>query len=407
MARVGLADGDDGHAVAAALGRQVEVHDLGKLLLQQRHEHLVEGHAEHGRLVRWLAGVGGVVDRVAPVGDAVDAKDRKPVLLVVIAGVIAVGPLQGMQVATDLLDRHAMIAVAAVARGRGGDVPLQHDLGPGGHLQLQAALAHLGVRQLGAAAAQQAGELVLGQGVGHRRDGPERGGRVGAQRHGDRERLACIHPRELAEVQRPAPMGQPAHDHLVAADHLLAVDAQVLALARLGHRLRPPGDDQSPGDQRRGVARPAVLDRPVSQVHLSAFQHHLLAGRRAHPRGLHVPDGLGHVPELACLAQAARWLRLLERRQQAAHVAQLGQGGGSHAQRHPLGRAEQVGQHGHGVAGGSLEQQGRPFSPQHPVGQGRHLQMGRHRLGHAAQFTLLFQPLDEVPQVTVFHRFRL
>jgi hypothetical protein len=46
------------------------------------------------------------------------------------------------------------------------DMPFQHDLGRGRHAQLAAD----GLDQLGAAAAQQAGELVFGQAVRHRRD---------------------------------------------------------------------------------------------------------------------------------------------------------------------------------------------------------------------------------------------
>ena len=53
------------HAVAAALGRQVEVHDFGKLALQQRDEQLVQCQAQHGGLVGRFAGVGAVVDGIA------------------------------------------------------------------------------------------------------------------------------------------------------------------------------------------------------------------------------------------------------------------------------------------------------------------------------------------------------
>jgi hypothetical protein len=63
VAGVLLLHADHRHAVGAAFGRQIEIGDLRKLLLQQRHEHLVQRHAEHGRLVGRLAGVGAVVDR--------------------------------------------------------------------------------------------------------------------------------------------------------------------------------------------------------------------------------------------------------------------------------------------------------------------------------------------------------
>jgi hypothetical protein len=67
---------------------------------------------------------------------------------------------------------------------------------------------------------------------------------------------------------------------LVARDHLLPVDAQVLALARVRHRLRAARDDQAPGDQRAGVAGPAGLHRQAAEVDVRALDILLLAGRR-------------------------------------------------------------------------------------------------------------------------------
>jgi hypothetical protein len=94
------------------------------------------------------------------------------------------------------------------------------------------------------------------------------------------------------KIQRAAAVRQPAHDDLVARQHLLAVDAQVLP--RL---VRPARDDQAPGDERRHVARPAVLHGQARQVHVRAFPHHLLAGGpRAHGVGRHVPQGLEQLP---------------------------------------------------------------------------------------------------------------
>jgi hypothetical protein len=110
VAGVGLLDRDHRHAVAAAFGRQVEVDDLRKLLLQDRHEDLVQRHAQHGRLVGRLAGVGGVVDRVARCVSRSMLEHREPVLLVVVAGVVAEGAFQRMQVAADFLQRHAVLA---------------------------------------------------------------------------------------------------------------------------------------------------------------------------------------------------------------------------------------------------------------------------------------------------------
>ena len=189
VAGIALADADDRQPVAAALGRQVEVDDLGKLLLQDRHEHLVQRHAEHGRLVGRLAGVGGVVDRVAPVRHAVDLEHREPVLLVVVAGVVAERAFERVQVAADLL-RAARRArcVRVKPGGAGGMWPSSTNSARRRHLQHHAGLADAAVGHLGAAAAQQAGELVFGQRVGHRRDGAEDRRRIGAQRHRDRKR---------------------------------------------------------------------------------------------------------------------------------------------------------------------------------------------------------------------------
>ncbi|MNT18126.1 hypothetical protein D3C72_1533080 [compost metagenome] len=102
-------------------------------------------------------------------------------------------------------------------------------------------------------------------------------------------------------------MRQPAHDDLVAADHLLAVDAKVLALL-----VRALGDDQPPGDQRRGVAGPAGLDRQARQVDIIAFPDHLLAGRAADALWCHIPHRFGEREQLARFAQSARRLRFLQ-----------------------------------------------------------------------------------------------
>jgi hypothetical protein len=89
------------------------------------------------------------------------------------------------------------------------DVAFQHDLGAGRHLQRHAQRG----RHLGARAAQQAGELVFGQASGTGVTAP-RMVAGSAQRHGHREGLAGVGA-VLAEVQRAAAVGQPAHDDLV------------------------------------------------------------------------------------------------------------------------------------------------------------------------------------------------
>ena len=140
---VGLADLHHRHAVAAGLGRQVEVGDFGELALQQRDEQLVHRQPEHGRLVGRFAGVGGVVDGVLPQRDALDREHREFGALVVIAGVVAVRAFQ-------------RVLPAAGVVGVGEDVAFEHDFGAGRDLERHAERG----RDLGARAAQQAGELV-------------------------------------------------------------------------------------------------------------------------------------------------------------------------------------------------------------------------------------------------------
>jgi len=65
---------------------------------------------------------------------------------------------------------------------------LEHDLGLGRHLERHGPA----VDQLRARAAQQAGELVLRERVGHRRDGGDDGAGVGADHRRGRQRLGPL-----------------------------------------------------------------------------------------------------------------------------------------------------------------------------------------------------------------------
>ncbi|CUI45799.1 Uncharacterised protein [Achromobacter xylosoxidans] len=278
-------------------------------------------------------------------------------------------------------------------------VAFQHDLGPGRHRQVAAQR----LRHLGARAAQQAGELVFGQAVRHRGDRAQRGGRVGAQRHGDGEGGARMGQRVVAEIERAAAVRQPAHDELVRAQQLLAVDAQVLAAGVGAAR-----DHQAPGQQRRHVAGPAGLDRQARQVHVLAFPDDLLAGRALDVLGAHVPQRrLQHRHLGQCIAQALGRLGLAQRGQQFADVAQRADVVGAHAARHPRGRAEQVGQHRHpgrlAVVQGLFEQQGRALGAQHAVGNLGHFQARRDRRGDAFELAHAFKLGEEVSKVAVFH----
>ena len=349
----------DGHAVAAAFRRQVEIRDLRKLFLQQGHEHFVQRHAQHGRLVGRLAGIGRVIDRVAAHRDAVDREHGEPVLLVVIAGVVAVRPFQRMLEA----GRMAFIWI---------DMALEHDLGRRRHAQLAADR----LRQDGPLAAQQAGELVFGQRVRHGRHRAQDRGRVGAQRHRHRIRLAGVGDAVFAEIERAAAVCEPAHDDLVRPQHLLAVDAQVLALLVRAFR-----DHETPGNQGRDVARPAMLDRQAGQVDVGAFPDDFLARGALHFLRRHVPHGLDERAEVHDVAVALGRLGLLQARQHVADLAQLADVVRAHAQRHAAGRAEQVGQHRNRIrlavgADRLFEQQRGPAGAQRAVAHLRHFKIG-------------------------------
>ena len=72
--------------------------------------------------------------------------------------------------------------------------------GPAGSLQSDA------LHELGARAAQQAGELVFGERIGHRRYRAEHGRRIGAQRHRERKRFTRAIKAVVAKIERAAAM---------------------------------------------------------------------------------------------------------------------------------------------------------------------------------------------------------
>ena len=254
-----------------------------------------------------------MINRLLAVGDALDGEYRKAIHLVVVAGMVAERPFQRGFV--------------------GGDVSLQHQFGAGRDLQFAAQT----LRQFGARPTQQPGKRVFRQGIRHRRHRRQNGRRIGAQRHRDGKWLTGSGLPPVAEIQRSAAMGQPAHDYLIPSDHLLAVNPQILA--RL---VRSPSHHQAPGNQRPGILRPTVLHRQSRQIHVGRFDHSLLTGWPADLLRRHVQ----HLPEdrqfLPGIAHPLGRVRLLEKSQQFADLAQRFHIVRAHAQRHPSRRAEQI-----------------------------------------------------------------
>ena len=254
---------------------------------------------------------------------------------------------------------------------------LEHDLGRGRDLDRDGDA----VDQLDPLAAQQAGELVLGHGVGHGRDGGQRDAGIGTQHGGAGQGvLAALAP--AAVVLGAAAMLEPAHQRAVAPQHLHAVDAEIeLVLARVGRAL---GDDQRPGDQGRGLARPAGLDRQPAEVDVGALEHDLLARRPADGLGLHRQRHLDQRQQLQRLAEALGRHRLVEEGQGLAELLQLVRLA-VHAPGHPLDRAEQVGQHRHREALDVLEQDGGALVGEQAGVDLGDLEHGRDGLAHADQ----------------------
>jgi hypothetical protein len=88
----------------------------------------------------------------------------------------------------------------------------------------------------------------------------------------------------LAEIQRPAPMRQPAHDHFIAADHLLPVNAEILTrLVRAASGHHQPQVISGPG-----ILRPAGLDGQRDQIHLTELRSRSWHGGRPIFFGGHV-----------------------------------------------------------------------------------------------------------------------
>ena len=158
-------------------------------------------------------------------------------------------------------------------------------------------------------------------------------------------------------------MRQPAHNQFVFADQLLAINPQVLPLF-----VRPAGYRQPPGDQRRGIFRPAGHNRDFIQVDIIALDDFLLTGGAAQAFGRHIQHLLELRQLIKQVAEAFWRLRFFQKGQQFTHLAQRTDILLPHPQRHATRRAEQIAQHRHGIAFRILKQQRRAAGAQSPVG---------------------------------------
>ena len=269
---------------------------------------------------------------------------------------------------------------------------LDHDLRVGRHFQGDG----LAVGQLDLGAAQQPGELIFGQAFRHRRHGGDDRPRIGADHHGGGDRVSgsgCV-------GFRPAAMSQPAHQRGVPARHLHAIDADIGTVRPLGH-------DQRPGDQRRGLSRPAGLDRQFCQIDIVALQHDFLTGGAGNRLRLHRKHRLDHRQHGDGFAPAARRLGLTQKGELLAKDAQLVRFA-PHAERNTLDGAEQIDQHRHRRRRAVrpdrvFEQHSRAALGQQAGLDLGHLQHGRDRGGDADQQPVLLKSLDKVSEAGESH----
>ncbi len=202
----------------------------------------------------------------------------------VVPGVVAERPLDA-----DVVTRHG---------------PLEHDLGVCRHLEVDRLAAH----QLDRIPAEEAREHELVEVVRKRRAGGVGGDGVEPDR--DRDRDSPVLGRE--QVGAAVLVHLPVHEGRAPVDDLHAIHADVA-----DSRVRVLRDDRGERDERRGIARPAALDRQQPEVDVVALEDDLLA-RALRDRLRH---GVGDRLELE---QALHLLHDPLRRLHVEHVAELG-----------------------------------------------------------------------------------
>ena len=329
---------------------------------------MVQRHRQHRRLIEWrTTHVAAVVNRILAQGHARDAHHREAALAVVVAGVVAKWTL----------DR-------AVA---GMDESFQQDFGAGRCVEAR----QRAVPELATLAAQQAGKFVLAQGIGYRRNRCQQGGRIGTERHQDRERLVRSRCDVVGIIERAAAVRKPAHDQRVRADQLLAVDGDVLS-----GLTRAAGDHQAKGDQPCDVLRPAALNRQQPEIDILAVQHRVFECRGGQHAGCHMRELRQFRPALQGRAQRRRPARFLDRSQQFAQFLQRSQRASAECRLDTSCSAEQVAEQRNVRASRLLEQQRRTIRLKRAQAEGRAFQFGIDRLGDALELALVVQQAQEL-----------
>ena len=362
LAGEAFADRDDHAVVERARDGQVVVDDL-------RHAHPDRGQedplgrlAEPGVLGRRLADHDRRVDRVRAHRHRRHVEDRELLRMRVVASVVA----------ERALEREVSLL----------DVALEHDLGVCGHLH-----AHrLPGNELDRLALEEAGEHelvdVLGQG---RRGGV---GAHGVEPEGDGD---LEPPVRRQVVHAPVLVQLPVHRRRAPVELLHPVHAHV---AR--PRLRVVRDHGRKRDERRGIARPAVLDREQAEIDVVAGEDDFVmsgARDRLRPR---VRDRLQLLEAAHLVDEAFRGLHLEHGAQLCGRVVEVVDAEReAHA---PLG-AELVDQERVRRAGQVLEEERRSARAHGAVDDLRHLEVRVDLRGDADELAFALQERDPLAQV--------
>ena len=363
MAGERLADRDDAAVVEGARDGKVVVDDLRDGHADRGQEDPLRGLAEPRVLLRRLADHDRRIDRIAAHGQRRQVEDGEPLGRRVVAGVVAERPLVGQLVLRD--------------------VALEDDLRVRGHVDCD----RLRADELDRLAAEEAGEHQLVDVLRQRGARGVRRDRIRAERDGD---LDLPVRREI--VGAAVLVDLPVHRRRARPELLHAVHADV---THAGARI--VGDHGRKRDERRGVIRPALLDRQQVERRGVALEHDLLARRAANRLRPRVRDRLQ-------LLQAAHLLDEPLRRLHLEHVAELL---GDRVERrrierhrHPPLRSELVDQQRPVGALDVLEEQRRPAALDDAVVDLRDLELGIDLGGDAHELALALEQGDPLAQVT-------